>query len=98
MRFLALIATFFSLSCQHMVIQRSEKSRPLGAVHDVEVHSFFRGVLPLTKIPSEKEICPNSRIETVELNMSALNVLTSIATLGIYVPHRVTLTCAKELN
>jgi len=98
MRLLFVLTLLFPLGCQHMVINRADPPRALGESHEMEIDSFFRGALPATKIPPEKEVCPKSRIENVELRMSGSDVLLSIVTLGIYVPHRVILTCAKEVN
>ncbi|MGZ3722849.1 MAG: hypothetical protein ACXVA9_07975 [Bdellovibrionales bacterium] len=87
-----------SLGCSHLTLSRTETSTRGGDVHVFELDSFLFSTLNFTKIPPETEICPSSRLEFIDLSMTGDDVLTAIVSLGLYVPHRVTITCSSALN
>jgi hypothetical protein len=47
-------------------------------------------------LPQNNLTCPEGGIYSVELRMSAQDVLLTVVTLGLFVPHRATITCFKK--
>jgi hypothetical protein len=58
--------------------------------------TFVWGFVPAARIHQES-VCPSARIESMDLHMSSSDVLISIATIGIYVPHHAEITCGSSL-
>jgi hypothetical protein len=98
MRHLGATVFLVLASCSHLTFSRSESPLPLGETKIFRLNSFVFGAIPAAKIPPESEVCPKARIESIDMNMSGQDVTLSLVTIGIYVPHRVTITCSKELN
>jgi hypothetical protein len=85
-------------ACSHLLIQRGEEKSAEGPVQRIELRSFIWGFVPHRKIRPEAELCPNGRIRTADLKMDQQDVLLTIVTLGIYIPHRVDITCGQEVS
>lgn len=96
MKTLILLLLFIQLSaCVTMNIRRDESAGATSPPKTYAIHSFLWAVVPGRQLPSEKDLCPQSRIADIDLRMSPLDVLISSATLGVYVPHRVTVSCSQ---
>lgn len=91
------LAFFIFTGCSHLTIQRNDSSVALDQAQDFQRHSFVWGFVPARRLPPETELCPKSKIGTFEVLRDSGDVWISIATLGIYVPHRVTIRCAKSM-
>lgn len=91
---LGLILVLVTLGCSHFTAHRDE-SPTLQPPTTYMYHSFFFGFIPGPQIPTGEVLCPQSRIQTLDYRMSSLDVLITSATVGIYVPHRVNVTCAN---
>lgn len=97
MKILASFLIFLSLGCNHVTISRYEKASASTKSTEIELDSFALGFVPV-KLPSENEACPQSKIDSVNLSMNTKDVLLSIVTIGIYVPHRAEITCTPVTN
>jgi hypothetical protein len=97
-RALTLIFVISAVGCTHLVMNKDDSHRPAAEIKNLEYNTVLFGFLGLTKLPPATEICGQSRIETVEMNMDSEDVLTSIVTLGLYVPHRVSIMCGLPLT
>lgn len=97
MRTLLALLTCFTVGCSHLTLTRSEEAVSSQETHDFAVSSYLLGFLTLTKLPPVTEICIKSRLESVDMKMESSDVLLTIVTLGLYVPHRVVVTCGKRL-
>jgi hypothetical protein len=87
---------FFLISfagCSHLTLYRGDEHPSQGETQDVPADSYLWGFANVSKIPPESELCPKSRIETIDMKMTGQDVLITMITLGIYVPHRVEITC-----
>ena len=97
MKFIFAACFLLLTDCSHLTLSRAENSTRGGEEHVYILDSFLFGTLGFTKIPPEHEICKASRLEFIDFKMNTRDVLLSLATLGIYVPHRVTVTCSNSL-
>ncbi len=78
-----------------MTVRRTDPAAEPGTAQSYTLHAFAWGLLSVTVLPPESDLCPQSRIATIETDMNALNVIATGLTLGLYVPHRATITCSK---
>ena|SRR6185312_8260596 len=84
--------------CSHMTIHRADPGHATGAHLSLRVDSFLFAIVNSTAIPPEREICPQSRIETLDLHMTPTDVGLSVVTLGLYIPHHVEITCGEKIS
>lgn len=97
MRF-TLIASLISLllsSCANLDVHRNDTPQNGGEKINIKLNSFLFGFVPGPKLPPMPDICPKGRMEMVEFDKSPGDAWLSVVTLGVYVPHRVAVTCAK---
>lgn len=95
LKFYALLTLSLILgACSHFTAHRDEVPTQQPG-HTYKYHSFLFGFIPGPQLASSEILCPQSRIQTLDYRMSSLDVLITSATVGIYVPHRVTVTCAN---
>lgn len=83
--------------CGHLTLHRGDEVVPsttAATTQNYTIDALLFGTIPLTKLPQEGELCPTSRIETLNFNMEGSQVLLAIVTLGIYTPHDVRVDCA----
>ncbi len=73
----------------------SQNSDPAAKTSKYETPFFLWGLIPGLKVLSEAEMCPNSRMAAASLGMTTGDVMIGIVTLGLYVPSRVIVSCAK---
>jgi hypothetical protein len=98
MKYLFTLVMLLTTACTHMTIDRSEKSLGGGKTEEFTLNSLLFAFIPLDRLPPESEVCPKARVETVDLAMDPQQILISVSTLGIFVPHRVTVTCSPALS
>ena len=91
------LTLFIFNGCSHLTIQRNDGSVALDQAQDFQRHSFVWGFVPARRLPTESALCPKAKIGTFEVCRDSADVWISIATLGIYVPHRVTIRCTRIL-
>jgi hypothetical protein len=86
--------------CSSLKVQRNSTS----TLDDIEfsekatsytIPSMLYGIVPLKRI-YESEVCPQSRIETLDMHMDPDDVGLALITLGIYWPQRVEILCAGK--
>jgi len=82
-------------SCAYLNIARHEPAPTQSTAIQVPLNSFIFGFVPGSKIPPQSLLCPGGRIESATLEMTSNHVLLTLVTLGIYVPHRATVSCSK---
>ncbi len=92
------ILFFAAVGCAHVKIVRDELAPTTPPAKTYKIHSFLWAFLPGRQLPPQNVLCANSRIETLDFRMSPVDVLMTSATLGIYVPHRVTVVCANVVS
>ncbi|MBX3021438.1 MAG: hypothetical protein KF799_07135 [Bdellovibrionales bacterium] len=90
-----LVANLLLNSCAHLKFERGEPSES-GSQHAYRVHQFLWGMTKIEKFPAP--LCAGSSFKEAYVWMSAQDVLLGLFTLGIYVPHRATVTCSKFRN
>ena len=96
-KFATLLAlTIVWMGCAHVTLIRGDGSPANGEKVTFTKHAFLWGFVPGPKLPEESAICPQSKIEAVDLKMEKTQVLIAIVTIGIYVPHRVEFTCVSN--
>lgn len=93
-RALLIMILFSALACSHLTLHRGEgliTGDTQIVSDDYYLWGFGSGHGPFY----EKDLCPNSRIETMDMKMTGSDVLISLVTLGIYVPNRLEITCYR---
>src|SRR4051812_1258111 len=98
MKFATAIFILLFAGCSHLTLTRGESALTSAEPKEFQLDSFLLGAIPASKPLVESEVRGKSRIETINMFMTGTDVATSLATIGIYVPHRVIITCARELN
>lgn len=85
-------------ACGHLTIQRDDVADDPAPVPVTvyPLHDFLWGLFPDRTLPAEDRLCPGGRIRSVDLSMSATDVLLTTVTLGVYVPHRVAVKCSAS--
>ncbi len=78
--------------CVAMQVQREEELRPVASTATIAQHNLVFGFLPPRRI-NEQDLCPNSQIETLKLQMRGVDVLLSLVTLGVYVTQQIEYSC-----
>lgn len=98
MRFLIVTMIFssFALGCVSFHVQRNEET-PNSFTKKTEqrLSSFVWGFVPARRQFAE-DLCPGSRIETMELGMRSSDVWIALGTFGIYVPQHLEVTCTAQ--
>jgi hypothetical protein len=93
-RFITLAAVAVAASaCFHQVIQTG-RTPGTTVIDKPWANSFIFGLVPVAPIDVSSQC--RSGIATVVTEMSAMNGLVGILTLGIYTPVHVTITCAAS--
>lgn len=96
-RYFTFLICALVVGCGHLTFRRGEETLPpaleAAAAKDYTIDALLFGMIALTKLPLESELCPTSRIDTLTLNMDGSQVLLAIVTLGIYTPHDVRVQC-----
>jgi len=97
MRILLLMLCFSLVHCSHFTMNRNEDQKTSAAsdAQIIETAHYFWGLQPGKRGLVESNLCPNSRIDVVQMNMTTVDVLLTIVTAGIYAPSRATITCSK---
>ena len=99
MRYLVLPILLAFTACNHLSVQRGEATpRPVSTSTEYKMNSFLWGIIPGPRLSPEPQLCPGGRIEALDLRMSGTDVLVSTVTIGIYVPHRVKVSCSKMVS
>lgn len=93
-RAVILLLFLLTAACSHIRVERDETAK-VSPAKTHKISSFLFALIPGRQLPPPNVLCPDSRIETLDLRMSPVDVLVTSATLGIYVPHRVTVVCAN---
>lgn len=78
--------------CAQLRITRDE-SAAVGANREIVIHSFLWAFIPGRALPPVDQMCPGGRVESLDFGMKSQDVMLTAVTLGIYVPHRVIVTC-----
>jgi hypothetical protein len=96
-RLIILISLCLSLiHCSHFSVYRNEEQKTLPSdAQVVPTPHYFWGLLPGKDKLVESELCPNSRINAAQTGMTAVDVLLTIVTVGIYVPSQAAIDCSK---
>jgi len=87
--------------CVGFQVKRDESShtmqpmQPMQPMQTAQLHSFVWGFVPAKKL-SESELCPQARIERLKLGLRPRDVLFTVVTLGIYVPHHAEIQCSRR--
>jgi hypothetical protein len=68
-------------------------ARPAG-VHEVAVHQYVFGAFGGRAV-DVRDVCGNQAVARLAIRRAALDYVLSIATVGIYLPHRVEVQCGK---
>ncbi|MGE0527027.1 MAG: hypothetical protein AB7G93_17605 [Bdellovibrionales bacterium] len=89
----ALMLTFLTTSCSHLEVHRPSVP-PAGAKVELRLHSLLLGLIPVSKPPPAYTLCSGARVAHIDLRLAPTDVLLSMVTLGVYVPHRMTILCA----
>jgi Bor protein len=93
------VALICCCACQHLTIHRGSGEPTAGGTSTmISADSYLWGVARGSSLPRESELCPKSRIETVDMKMTGKDVLWTLLTLGLYVPYRVVVTCSTPLE
>lgn len=88
--------SLFLIQCSSLNVYRGEDQKNFTSnVMKVETGHYFWGLLPSEKGLLEQHLCPESRLDAAQMGMSFGEVLIGVVTLGIYVPSRVMVSCAK---
>jgi hypothetical protein len=82
-------------SCANLAIHRNDAPAAGGERTEVRLASFLFGFVPGKKLPPVSTICGKNRLESIDLGMTGNDVLLTLVTFGIYVPHRAVVTCGK---
>jgi hypothetical protein len=82
-------------SCANLTIQRNDAPASGGEQTEVRLASFLFGFVPGKRFPPLSTICEKGRLESIDLGMTGNDVLLTLVTFGIYVPHRAVVTCGK---
>jgi hypothetical protein len=99
MRLALLLILLATSACNHLRVQRGESTpRPVASTHEYKLNSFLWGFVPGPRLQPESILCPGGRIESLDLRMSGTDVLLTAVTVGIFVPHRVTVGCSKTVS
>ena len=95
-RWIALSLLFaFTIGCAQVRVRRHDSAPARVESREYALSSFVLGFVPATRLPPESALCQGGRIESLDFFSSGTDVLIGVATLGIYVPHRVTVGCSK---
>lgn len=90
-----LISSMVLAGCVGFQVKRDESSHTMQPMQTVQLHSFVWGFVPAKKL-SESELCPQARIERLKLGLRPRDVLLTVVTLGIYVPHHAEIQCSRR--
>jgi len=98
MKLLLVLAILVS-GCARLTVVRDENVAPAAVdKKNVKLHSFLWEIIPGKRIPPQQILCPSGRIERLDFGMDTGEVLLTLVTLGIYVPHHVDVTCTNQKN
>lgn len=84
---------FAFTACYHQIVNTGQPAGPT-TIHKEWVSTWFWGLVAADPIDVSKE-CP-SGLAVVETQMSFMNALGTIVTIGIWSPRDVTVTCASR--
>ena len=87
-------AALMLTSCANLTVNRND-TPAAGESTEIKLSSFLEGFVPGRKIPPASSLCPNGRVESIALGMNGGDVMLTMVTLGVFVPHRATVTCGK---
>lgn len=91
---LASTVTFIFLNgCAQVQFTRKDDAAPTRPDNNFTVSHLVWGYTPLNLPPPATTLCAQSRVESVQLKMNAVDVLLAFLTLGFYVPQRVVVLC-----
>lgn len=94
-----LLLSFLLCSCTHLHVQRGDQSVATATSQSVvRLHNLFFGLFPTGPLPPEKVLCPNGRVEALDFRMSASDVALTTVTFGLYMRHRVSITCSNLIS
>lgn len=82
------------IGCAVKVVR--DDAQVTGETKVYQINSFLWAFVPGRKLPSGPELCPGGQVQTLDLSMAASDVLLTVVTIGIYVPHQVQVTCLKN--
>lgn len=96
-----LLITLLNLAaCSHMTIYQKDPSSNSNlevkeAPKEIQLNSYLYGIVHGYKAQRIESLCPESNLDSMVTQMNSSDVLISVATLGFYVPHRITYTCSQ---
>lgn len=82
------------IACANLTLYRNDQASSSTNVKEFSQSTFLWGYVPRPKL-LESQLCPGSRLDVLKFNMTSGDVWLTVATLGIYVPSRVEVHCAK---
>lgn len=82
-------------SCAQLAISRHESLPPEREGVVFERQSFLWGFAPGPRLQPIPTICSQGNFDGAQLEMTGRDVFLTSITLGLYVPHRVTIYCGK---
>lgn len=84
------------MACSNLTVSRGTPTNPSALPDRVyDLPAFLFGTISKQNV-TEQEACPSSRIDWMRLRMDGGDVGLAILTLGIYVPQRVEIRCARN--
>lgn len=94
---LLIVPLILLTACSHMTVTRQEDAH-FQEPKEFTMHSFLLGFVPGAGPTSTQDFCPGGRIEALDLRMSGLDVVMTLATVGLYVPHKAKVQCGPSLE
>lgn len=95
MRALLVLSLFISTSCSTLSVQRA----PAPTNPDRQSYrlpSYFLGFLPVKNAESHILHCPPDAVTLYEFEMTGVDVLISVLTVGLFVPQHMHVTCPAK--
>jgi hypothetical protein len=93
-KFLLLSILVLVNACSTLNVQRLEGGTPRGPFSEKKLHQFVFGFVPTRRNISESELCNAGKVESMQMEMSGVDVLVAVVTAGIYVPQRLRYNCS----
>jgi len=84
--------------CSHLTLHRDASHATPGETKVVHVKSFLWSFVPGQPPPTQDELCPQARIQTIEMEESPTDILFTVLTLGLYMPHQITVACTEKTS
>ncbi|MCB9680192.1 MAG: hypothetical protein H6733_01870 [Alphaproteobacteria bacterium] len=81
------------LSVKYSAQRSIDAGASRGDVHRTWQHSLFLGLIPVSAVPLDS-YCPDTGVLHVRSQVGPLGMLATVATLGVWTPTRVKVTCA----